>query len=257
MEKLKILIAMHKQYIFPLQRYYFPIGVGRALGNNIFLNISGDDTGDNISLKNSSFCELTALYWAWKNNFFKECLYVGLVHYRRYFKGKEIKLSNKRIASDNEILDYLKHSDCIVPKKRNYYIETIYEHYKHAHNIVDLDVTACILKEKYPDYMESFYTIMNSKELYLYNMFVMKKELFEQYCKWVFDVLFELEIRIDITKYDNYQKRVFGFIAERLFNVWLLKNNIIVKEISIINIEKERTFLKVVNFIKRKFLCGK
>lgn len=249
----KIIIATHKQYDFPDVNYYIPIQVGSALSGNE-LDILDDNTGDNISIKNKSFCELTALYWAWKNCFLDNAMYVGLVHYRRYFAGSKIKLKEKGIMSADELLLLLKKYDCIVPKKRKYYIETIYEHYKNAHFAKDLDAVREVLFEKYPDYLDTFDDFMQHRELYLFNMFVMKKELFDSYCHWLFNILFTLEKRIDISNYDKYQTRVFGFIAERLFNVWLIKNHLKLCEIKIQNMEKENILMKAIGLLKRKFL---
>ena len=81
----------------------------------------------------------------------------------------------------------------------------------------------------------------------------MRKELFYNYCEWLFDILFTLDKRIDISSYDKYQTRVFGFLAERLFNVWLMKNNVSLFEIKIVNIEKENILMKAVGLLKRKF----
>lgn len=250
---MKIIVATHKSYEFPQANYYEPICVGKALNNNE-LGILGDNTGDHISLKNESFCELTALYWAWKNNFFSDGEYAGLVHYRRYFSGKELTLKDKKIASRDELLAYLLVSDCIVPEKRNYYIESVYEHYKNAHFSKDLDLTRTIIVQYHPEYLPAFDKIMAGKTLHLFNMFVMKTEMLNAYCDWVFDILFKLEDEVDISNYDNYQRRIFGFIAERLFNVWLVKNNLKLTEVKVINIEGENLFLKAVNLLKRKFL---
>lgn len=254
MNKLKIIVATHKPYDFPNVNYYIPIHVGKAIKQND-LGIIGDDTGNNISIKNGSFCELTALYWAWKNSFFSNTEYVGLVHYRRYFSGKNnLILKNEQIATDNELLDLLKKYDCIVAKKRNYFIETIYTHYKNAHFIKDLDAVKLILSSDYPEYLPAFESVMNGKTLHLFNMFVMKTELFSAYCEWIFDILFKLEKQIDISNYDNYQKRVFGFLSERLFNVWLIKNNINIIEMEVSNLEGENIYNKVFGLLKRKFL---
>ena len=251
-KRLKCIVATHKTYEFPKVDYYIPIHVGKAHNNQ--LGIQGDDTGDNISLKNGSFCELTALYWAWKNDFFADSEYAGLVHYRRYFNGQDLTLKGKGIASENELLSYLKNVDCIVSKKRNYVIESVYEHYKNAHFSKDLDLTKEIIAKDYPNYLSSFDQVMSGKTLHLFNMFVMKTDIFNTYCEWVFDILFKLEKQIDISDYDTYQKRVFGFISERLFNVWLVKNNLKLTKVKVINIEGENLFLKAVNLLKRKFL---
>lgn len=253
MSKLKCIIATHKTYEFPQVDCYIPIHVGKDRGNSE-LGIQGDNTGDNISLKNGSFCELTALYWAWKNDFFSDIEYAGLVHYRRYFSGKEITLKGKSIASENELLSYLENADCIVSKKRNYIVESVYEHYKNAHFAKDMDLTKAIIAQDYADYIPAFDNVMSGKTLHLFNMFVMKKEMFYAYCEWVFDILFKLEKQVDISNYDAYQSRIFGFISERLFNVWLVKNNIKLTEVKVTNIEGENLFLKGINLLKRKFL---
>lgn len=180
--------------------------------------------------------------------------YVGLVHYRRYFSGKGLSVKGRAIASTEELIGLLKEADCLVPYKRNYYIETVYSHYQHAHYIKDLDAVRKIIVNKYSNYIKAFDTVMHRKTLYLYNMFVMKRALFEKYSDWLFTILFELEEEIDISNYNPYQKRVFGFLAERLFNVWLLKNNIITKEVKVISLERQNIVLKILNFIKRKFV---
>ena len=250
---IKILVATHKKYEFPNSSCYVPIQVGKKL-TGLELGILSDDTEINISEKNQSYCELTALYWSWKNNLLQDVDYVGLVHYRRYFSGKGLSVKGRKIASAEELIGLLKEADCLVPYKRNYYIETVYSHYQHAHYIKDLDTVREIIVNKYGDYLKAFDTVMQSKTLYLYNMFVMKRALFEKYSDWLFTILFELEEEIDISNYNQYQKRVFGFLAERLFNVWLLKNNIITKEVKVISLEKQNIVLKILNFIKRKFV---
>lgn len=251
---IKILVATHKKYDMPSESIYLPIHVGREGKQE--LGYQGDNQGDNISLKNSNYCELTGLYWAWKN---LNCEIIGLSHYRRYFTNKNklqifMNKENKMdlILNEDEIKAILNKVDIIVPKKRNYYIETIYSHYKNAHHIKDLDETRNIIEELCPDYVDSFDKVMEGKTLHLYNMFVMKKELFDEYCEWMFNILFELEKRVDISDYDVYQSRIFGFISERLFNVWILKNEISKKNINVVNIEGINWPSKIINFLKRK-----
>lgn len=83
MEKIKILVAQHKEAEVFHNEVYIPIHVGKALSKTE-LGILCDDTGDNISHLNPYFCELTAQYWAWKN--MHDVEYIGLCHYRRYFQ---------------------------------------------------------------------------------------------------------------------------------------------------------------------------
>ena len=255
MQKLTVLVITHKDYEFPHSACYRPLFVGGkiaiGLKNEVFYR---DNSGINIAEKNSSFCELTGLYWAWKNGVFENNQYVGLVHYRRYFAGKALYLKKKQIASESELLTILEKYDVILPRKRNYFIESIYSHYQHAHHIKDLELTRAVITKLQPEYLKSFDTVMQGRKLHLYNMFVMPSEKASEYCYWLFSILFELEKRIDVTQYDNYQKRVFGFIAERLFNVWILYNQLNVKYLPVVNLEGENLIKKGLNLLKRKFL---
>lgn len=256
MKKAQILVATHKAYEFPETDIYCPIQVGAAFGSND-LGVLSDDKGDHISLKNHSFCELTALYWAWKNGFFEQSEYSGLVHYRRYFTGKQYKIKNESILGEAEVAAYLNKADCILPKKRNYYIETVYSHYKHAHHIQDLDRAIAILIAKNPSYLTACNQVLKARKLHLFNMFVMKSTLCEKYCEWLFPILFELESQIDISSYTPYQRRVFGFIAERLFNIWIVHNNLRISICDVVSLERENLFLKGFNFLKRKIFNDK
>lgn len=245
-------MATHKKYWMPKDEIYLPIHVGKKGKED--LGCIGDDTGDNISTKNPNYCELTGLYWAWKN---LDCEYIGLCHYRRYFahKSKRSKLEDKRqsILTKVDYEQLLQQYDVILPKKRNYYIETVRSQYEHAHNKRDLDEVENIIKEKYPVYIKAFEKVMNSRKLYIYNMFAMKKSLFDEYCAWLFDILFTLENRIDISDYDKYNARVFGFLSERLFNVWLEKKSLKVKTINVVFLEKINWIKKIYKFMKRKY----
>lgn len=258
MKDIKILVATHKKYKMPKDDIYLPIHVGRE--NKEDLGYIGDNTGENISIKNPNYCELTGLYWAWKN---VNCEIIGLAHYRRYFlNNRSISRAIEELPIDEKFSLILKEqtisqlisndNDIILPKKRNYYIETIWSHYKHAHNINDLQMTMDIIKTYHPSYLESFNTIMSQRKLHLFNMFVMKKSQFDKYCEWLFDILGKLEENINIENYNPYQARVFGFISERLFNVWVLKHKFNVIELDVMNLEKEDKLKKYVNFLYRK-----
>lgn len=248
----KILIATHKEYNFPSDPLYTPIQVGKDI-SKININILGDNTGINISKKNKNYCELTAIYWAWKNQFYSNIDYIGLVHYRRYFKGKTPFL-NYKILSENEIDKLLVNYDVILPKKRNYYIETIYTHYANAHYSKDLDMTRKIIEIKYPRYLNEFDILMKGSKASMFNMFVMKKEHFMLYCEWLFDILETLEEEIDISNYSLFQQRVFGFIAELLLNVWVNTQKLKIKELEVVHIEGENLIYKGFKMFMRKYL---
>lgn len=232
----------------PSDDIYLPMHVGKA-GKPDF-GFVGDDTGDNISLKNPNYCELTGLYWAWKN---LNADYIGLVHYRRHFSVKRKKDKRKSVLTHEQLELLLQENDVILPRKRKYYIETVYSHYSHTFDGKQLDDTREILKSKYPIYLNSFDHLMRSRQAHIFNMFIMKKELADQYCEWLFDILSELEKRIDTTNMSVFDARLFGRISERLLNVWIMTNHIPYKEIGYVHMEPVNWGKKIGGFLKAKF----
>lgn len=251
--KIVLMVVTHKPYKYPEAYEYLPVQVGRALSKQD-LGIQGDNTGDNISFLNRSFCELTGQYWLWKN--FDADIY-GLVHYRRYFlasASSSLSLNGECIATGQELIDILINYDLILPKKRHYIIDTVFTHYEHSHYLSDLQALENVIEKIYPDYLTAFKKVLSMRSLSLFNMFVMKKDMFNAYSSWLFQILFEVEKIIPYQKYDSFQGRVFGFLGERLLNVWVEKNRIHlkVKYLSVVNIEGEKKFKKALNMIKRK-----
>ena len=247
MASLAIVVASHKAYSMPSDDVYLPIQVGAA-GKPPISGFRRDDEGDNISARNANWCELTGLYWAWRN---LDAEAIGLVHYRRYFKGA------RGVATGAELTARLNGADAILPRKRNYFIETTYSHYAHAHHANDLDVTRQIIAERHPASLAAFDAAMKSSRGYRFNMFVMKRPLFNSYCKWLFDILFELERRLDISSYSAYDARVFGFVGERLLDVWLAGTPegraARVVEMPVLHLEGQNWPRKIVRFFLRKF----
>lgn len=233
----------------PADDIYLPLHVGKTGKSDI--GFVGDDTGDNISEKNPNFCELTGLYWAWKNI---DADYIGLVHYRRHFTVKGKKGSKEqRIINASELSEILTKYDVVLPTPRNYYIETNYSQYVHAHHAEDLDITREIISEKYPKYLSAYDTSMTKTYGHRFNMFIMKRDKFDAYCQWLFGILFELEKRLDISDYNHNDSRVFGFVSERLLDVWINTNRIRYIDQPYIFMEKQNWITKGYNFIKRKF----
>lgn len=246
---INIFVATHKRYRMPLDDIYIPIHVGKA-GKSLNLGIQTDDTGENISEKNPNFCELTALYWIWKNF---ESDYVGLAHYRRHFVMKYKKNKWDRLISRSEAEIILKKVDVILPQKRKYYIESNYSHYIHGHKKESLDKAIEILKRDYPQYSEACDIVMKCSWAHMFNMFVMKKDLFNDYCKWLFSILFKLEDELDISSYSVFEARVFGRISELFLDVWIKKNNIDYMEVPVLFMESQSWIHKSLSFIGRKF----
>ncbi|WP_207670442.1 DUF4422 domain-containing protein [Clostridium perfringens] len=250
---IKVLVATHKKYRMPKEQCYMPVHVGKKGKESI--GYIGDDTNINISEKNPYFCELTGLYWGVKN---LKCDYIGLVHYRRYFSNDNIayKFSKNKfdhILSQKSMEEIFGDYDIILPKKRNYYIENLYSHYAHTHYSIHLDKTRNIISEYYNEYLKTFDEVMNRKSAHMFNMFIMKKNLADEYCKWLFFILSKLEKMIDITEYDSFQARLFGRVSELLLDVWIEKNNVKYKEVPYMHMEKINWIKKGKSFLNAKF----
>lgn len=244
------MVAAHKEFPMPENKdLYMPILVGAIRNYKEGIDYQRDDDGENISLKNPNFNELTAVYWAWKN---LDADAIGLVHYRRLFsKGGKRELNN--ILDKEQIEQLLNKASIVVPKKRKYYIESNYSHYVHAHPKEPLDATRDVIAENYPRYLNAFDQVMHKTSAHMFNMFIMKKKEFNQYSEWLFDVLFKVEDRIDISGYSVQDARVFGFLAERLMDVWLLTNEKKYTEAAWVQLGDRKLMAKIFNLIKRKF----
>lgn len=249
---INIYVATHKKVDLSLNNEYKIIQVG-AEGKED-LGYLKDNTGDNISLKNKNYCELTALYWIWKND---KSDITGLVHYRRFFFNDMLSKKLKNTINKDLIEYILQDYDIIVPKKQFIAKYNLKEQYQFIHEKKDLDICRNIIQEKYSDYIEAFDKVFNQHGFYAFNMFITKKELIDKYCEWLFDVLFELEKKIDISSYDQYNQRIFGFLSERLFNVWIEKNQLIVKEQNVFNTEQNVFKQETERIIKKVYCKGK
>lgn len=227
-----IYVVGHKPFAMPKVSGYQPIQVNAAK-NPHFCSCT-DDTGEQISIKNDRFCELTAMYWMWKNDHHSQ--YVGLCHYRRYFKFSNQfsdywksqynvdTISKNDIEINSKIAMNLKKGRILIPKavffRRKKLPYSVYRQYCTSHNEEDLMVLKRTLLSLYPEYEQSWCYIMRRPFLHPYNMFVMPKKKFDLYAAWLFHVLFAVEKQIPPKK-DGYQNRTFGFMGERLFNVYL------------------------------------
>ena len=267
----KIFISYHKKSELFKCDVLEPIHVGRELAHNnkdiswLEDNTTGDNTGDNISCKNPNYCELTAQYWVWKNCKYD---YVGFCHYRRLFDFNN-SYSNEEYAknicgnswSSDDINRLMNDYDIIIPPVYNVHpvslpqnIMTNYDFYKRNHNIEDLNKVIAILKEDYPDYLDAATTYLNSTKSVFFNMFVMKWEIFDDYCKWLFDILDKLEkIMIDN---NSYQKRGFGFLAKRLLNIYILNLATKNPDIKIYYLEVINIMPEPIQFEKSKIVLG-
>lgn len=189
--------------------YEVSIQVGAKLTDKVLFTVR-DDTGDNISEKNKKYCELTALYWAWKNDTSE---YIGLSHYRRKF-----------FLSDGEISTILSGNVDIVVTVPVMNLDTVKGQYARDHNESDWNVLGQAIEVLSPEYKDAYITVSNSIFYYAYNMFIAKREVLNDYCEWLFKILYYCEDKIG-SKDDAYQNRYVGFLAERLLTIYISKHS--------------------------------
>ncbi|MCS7003767.1 MAG: DUF4422 domain-containing protein [Cytophagales bacterium] len=227
--KIKIYVAYHKNFPRPQHEYFVPIHVGKK-NSEADLGILGDDTGENISEKNPIYCEQTAYYWAWKND--KSFEYIGLSHYRRFFKfdgGKqsvyEITPTQIQMVTRNieKLPTLLKQYDVILPRKRVLF-SSVKKDFRDCHIPEDWDIMMQILKELHPSYFAHVREVFELSNQYnCYNMMITRRDIFEQYMNWLFPMLEEFEKRAYISQYPN-QRRVIGYLSERLTHLFMYVN---------------------------------
>lgn len=250
----KIYICYHKDFQKIENEVLTPIQVGAAL-SDIDLGFEKDSSGESISYKNKYYSELTALYWIWKNS---KADYAGLMHYRRLFDladGSK-RWYNSFLEDIDEVLNLNKNTienilsdfDIILPMKRVIpKVQSSYQYYKKKHIISDLDAVLEIIKDYSPEiYSTAEEVLKHSNSMYLYNMFIASKEFLDEYAQWLFEILSRLEVQIqtDIEVRTPYQQRVYGFLSERLFTIYIeyrKKSGLKVKEVPVVYCETKKS----------------
>ena len=243
MKNIKIFICAHKEVPLPQHPYFLPVQAGAAL-HELILGYQPDNEGDNISIKNPHFCELTCHYWAWKN--LKNVDIVGLNHYRRYFdfKKKWPQFSADKHFIPTDIFlkqDYqfpdletiLKKYDIILPIARHWRVSNT-QQYADYHIAKDWEMLRQIIKDRSPEYIPAFEKTMDcSNKAVGYNMFIMRWEHFDAYSEWLFEILFEVERRVPPID-DPVQSRIYGYMSERLINVFCKHHHLRIKHVRLI-----------------------
>ncbi len=248
---IKIFLSYHKPSVLLKNDIFTPIHVGHGMKKKrsafeekwLNENLVADDSGKNISKKNPNYCELTAQYWAWKN-LPKDVKYVGFMHYRRHLNFSDTKfpinmwgLIERKDLDDNYIKDFgldeknieqvMKQYDIVTVEKwdvTNAKSKSNYDHYASSDpklHIKDYDLALKILNKKYPEFKDAAKQYNESKLGYYTNIFVMRRDIFDKYCEWLFDILFEVEKKSDISKYDFQEARIYGYISEWLFGIFI------------------------------------
>jgi len=243
MSNIKIFICAHKEVPLPQHPYFLPIQAGTAQHDAI-KGYQPDNEGENISDKNPHFCELTCHYWAWKN--LKGVDIVGLNHYRRYFdftrKWPQFSADKHFIAIDDflkqdyifpNLEELLSHYDIILPVARHWRVSNT-QQYGDYHIAKDWEMLRQIIKERHPEYISAFEKTMDySNKSVGYNMFITHWKYFDAYSEWLFDILFEVERRVPPID-DPIQSRIYGYMSERLINVFCEHHHLNIKCIPLI-----------------------
>lgn len=236
MSAIFVVTHLAPQYQLPPAYSYIQVGL------NEFKVGYSDSVGDNISNLNANFCELTAHYWIWKNYLSPSDSIVGLAHYRRYLVNDSIlSIFLKTPLSVSVAEELLDKNDLILPRQVPIF-SGVYKHYEESHQIEDLHLMLAVLERTHGvsaqlalDYLKC------QKWAYLFNMLICKKKLFDSYCSWLFPILFEIHKTLDYSTRSKYQARAVGFLAERLFNIWLWQNpDLAIKELPVIRMDKSR-----------------
>ncbi len=248
MKKSTLFIITHKAFSIDYLDNYVPIQVGK---NNTKLELGyiSDDTGINIAEKNKNYCELTGIYWALHN--YELTDFIGLVHYRRFFRNS---LFNRGLLDEAHILKIMKKYDVILPYKF-YFKDKIWDNYfkNGAGKEHDLIRLKNIIYSGYEEYIPFFDSVMNDYSGFYCNMFVMKKKDFIAYHNWLFEVLNKLETVTDLSGYTSNEARIYGYISEILLNVWIRSNKLKIKSCPV---WKTDNSFKAKVFFKYRMLKG-
>lgn len=215
--KLKLLVICHKQDDnIRKNAPYFPIQVGKELHHDVDLGFQNDNEGDNISERNPFWCELTGLYWGWKN--IKDVDYLGLCHYRRYFKldvsvhniDRQLRKYDMIVVNGGKMIDK-------TSRARNLMSMTSKED---AYLFIDTILSL------YPEYYEAVYKYFyNSRFSYPYTMFIAQKQMYDDFCEFLFPILFEVEKRLKPHGYTRL-KRTIGYFGEWSLGLFILCRNL-------------------------------
>lgn len=264
--RIVVAVASHRPYPAPRDPAYLPVHVGRALHPELAaemdaLGYVGDDTGDSVSSRNAELCELTALWWVWRN---VEADYKGLVHYRRHLGSPSLvrRLSRDRMgrfATGEELAGILGPggADAVLPRRRDYYVETVRSHWEHTLPAEQLEAARAVVGERDASDLEALDAVLSSRGAHMFNMMVMRSDLLDEYCSWLFPALHELGSRLPPSGYDPFNARYLGRVSEVLLDAWLLGRDLRVRELPTVSPEPVDWVAKGSAFLAAKFLGRK
>lgn len=252
MEKLEIYVAAHKKFNNEkiTDSCYKCLHVGAANHPDDFGYICDSDGLDNISEKNPFYCELTGLYWMWKNA--PNQKYIGLCHYRRYLSRHRFGIDPyRKILRKDEILKEIQDVDILLPiKQKKDKNNALCLTEEELNNCRRYNYIAKAVEVYCPEYLDKLKEIFMAKSMCFGNIFVLSRENLNAYCEWLFRLLFMIED--DIKEKNDEVPREYGYLSEWLLNVWVEHNNLKVKYIPIIFTEKKYSFKYFLKRIKKK-----
>ncbi len=206
-------------FLLPYQRranrgYLCPIQAGAALTTQVIAGIQ-DDMGENISVKNRNYCELTASYYVWKNS---HADYKGICHYRRIFDLDEEQM--QMLLAGEKAGDW----DVILPYPSVYYPNLASEHSRYVSES-DWQAMLRALEETAPDYYEAYKELVavGERRFYNFNMLIAKAPVFDDYCAFLFRVLERTESYVTPKAHERAD-RFAGYLGENLTTLYFLKN---------------------------------
>lgn len=250
-----IYVIAHKETKFPeLDSWYRILCVGDSIMSWAKLNgMLCAYSKEDVTYNDIRFSELRGLKYVWKHLNNDKDDYIGLCHYRRFFKN-----DSNQILSSKEIISQLEKADGILTTE--IFLKSTIKVFECQSSCYSKDFVKLrnVIKNKYPDYLVEFDSVLNAHQMSIANMFVLKKNLAEKYCEWLFSILDDLSQEISVKKYNDSEKRVFGYFGEILLNVWVKHNRLVIKRYPIVNVETvgkkdNKLMLSLKSLIKRIF----
>lgn len=249
----KIIVVTHKDYQMPDDSLYMPICVGTGL-KTLSDKFQPDNKGKNISEKNGTYCELTAIYWAWQNLNVDR---VGVAHYRRHFTiSKGARTVDKALTSEQFEQLFQKYGeDAIFATPARCYMESIENHYIHSLkgyediHTKDIERLKKAIHEYDSSYDESAKKVLGGNSAHMLNMFISSKENFDAYCAWLFPVIDKV-VASSADRED--QRRYAGALSEFCLDIWAQRNSKKIVELALLETEKPTFINRLLGYIKRK-----
>lgn len=247
-KSIKIFVTYKEKHPILKSDIFTPIQTGRAIADEVFRGMLGDDTGDNVSKDNPKYNELSAQYWVWKN--YEQVgnpEYVGFVHYRRHFifdapndlpsrqpwmpgsavyRFDVLDEEYKKMMLDQDIEYTCSKYDCITLKPYDVKllgVKSIRDQFESLPEqcVENFDLFIETLYEKAPSYKNEIDELLATDIQYLCNMFIMKRELFFEYSSFAFSILKALDEKIESDHYSEKGLRYLGFFGEMLLGIFV------------------------------------